>query len=168
MISGKKFEQVFNIMKESFPLIEYREYEGQKRLLSNPRYRLLTEENERGVVAAFLAGWELEGFRFVEMIAVSPAARGGGIGKRLMERFLKQSALPVVLEVEPPEDELKRRRIGFYERLGFRLGDHKYVQPPMRKGKPELPLCIMSYPALLTEPQFNFVKEQLYREVYKA
>lgn len=166
MIQNETFDQVFNIMKDSFPTTEFRNYEGQKKLLSNPLYRLLTEENEQGEVIAFLAGWELKDFRFVEMIAVSPAIRGGGIGKRLMQRFIKQSALPVVLEVEPPEDELKQRRIGFYERLGFKLGNHKYVQPPLREENPELPLCIMSYPELLTESQFMDIRDQLYREVY--
>ncbi|MGO4953297.1 MULTISPECIES: GNAT family N-acetyltransferase [Paenibacillus] len=168
MIQREIFDQIFNIMKESFPIIEYRNYEGQKELLSNPRYRLMTEENKQGEVIAFLAGWEFEGFRYVENIAVSPTIRGGGIGKRLMERFIKKSTLPVILEVEPPEDELKQRRIRFYERLGFRLGNYKYLQPPLRAGNSNFPLCIMSYPDLLTDSQFKFIKNQLYREVYNV
>lgn len=166
MVQLETFDQIYSIMKDSFPVIEYRSYEGQKMLLSNPYYRLLTQEDEHGKVIAFLAGWEFESFRFVEHIAVSPVIRGGGRGRQLMEQFMKESALPVILEVEPPEDELKRRRIGFYERLGFQVGDHKYVQPPLREGQPELPLCIMSYPQRLTETEFHSYKEQLYREVY--
>lgn len=166
LIQFEAFDQIYRIMEDSFPVIEFRSYEGQKKLLSNPYYRLLTQADEQGKVVAFLAGWEFESFRFVEHIAVSPVIRGGGRGKHLMEQFMKESSLPVILEVEPPEDELKRRRIGFYERLGFQLGDQGYVQPPLREGQPDLPLCIMSYPQRLTETEFHSYKEQLYKEVY--
>jgi GNAT superfamily N-acetyltransferase len=165
----KRFDQVFEIMKQSFPEAEYREYSEQKKLLSNSCYHLLTEENEHNDVIGFLAGWEFESFRYVEHVAVSSNIRGGGIGKRLMERFMNQSAKPVILEVELPEDELKRRRIGFYERLGFYLGDHSYVQPPLRAVRQQnLSLQIMSYPAKLTPTQFEMVRKLLYKEVYGA
>ena len=166
MIQQEKFDQVFDLMKASFPESEYRDYKNQKKLLSDPRYHLLTEENKQGEVIAFLAGWEFETFRYVENIAVSPSIRGGGIGKRLMERFMRQSTLPIVLEVEDPQDDLQRRRVRFYERLGFCLGEFKYVQPPLRKGIPGLPLCIMSYPEKLSASQFEHVRDVLYREVY--
>ncbi|MFF2908037.1 GNAT family N-acetyltransferase [Paenibacillus sp. NPDC057934] len=162
----ERFDQVYDIMKQSFPEAEYREYSKQKKLLSNSRYRLHTEVNEQNEVIGFLAGWEFETFRYVENVAVSPNIRGGGIGKRLMERFMKQSDLPVILEVELPNDELKRRRIGFYERLGFCLLDYSYVQPPLRATQQTLPLQIMSYPVGLTLTQFEMVRELLYKEVY--
>lgn len=165
----KRFDQVFEIMKQSFPEAEYREYSEQKKLLSNSSYRLLTEKNEQNEVIGFLAGWEFESFRYIEHLAVSPNIRGGGIGKRLMERYMKQTAKPVILEVELPEDEMKRRRIGFYERLGFCLGDHSYVQPPLRAvGQETLSLQIMSYPVKLNPTQFEMVKKMLYKEVYGA
>lgn len=168
LITKETFDQMYHVMKEAFPLIEYRTYEGQKKLLDNPHYRLLTQKNEQGEVIAFLAGWEFKDFRFVEHIAVSPSIRGGGRGKQLMEQFMRESPLPVILEVEPPEDELTERRVGFYERLGFKLGNYKYVQPPLRIGQPDLPLCIMSYPELLTKSEFISARKQLYREVYNV
>lgn len=166
LIQQERFDQVFDLMKVSFPESEYREYKSQRKLLSDRRYHLLTKENKQGEVIAFLAGWEFETFRYVENIAVSPSIRGGGIGKQLMEEFMQQSTLPIILEVEDPQDDLKRRRVRFYERLGFCLGDFKYVQPPLREGVLGLPLCIMSYPEKLTESQFEFVRKVLYREVY--
>ncbi|MBT2770862.1 GNAT family N-acetyltransferase [Halomonas sp. ISL-60] len=168
MMFKEKFDQVFEIMKCSFPEAEYREYSEQKKLLSHSRYRLITEENEQNEVIGFLAGWEFEAIRYVEHVAVSPNIRGGGIGRQLMERFMKQSTKPVILEVELPDDELKRRRIGFYERLGFRLGDHSYVQPPLRVRQQTLSLQIMSYPVALTSTEFEMVRKLLYKEVYSA
>lgn len=167
MMLQKRFDHVFEIMKQSFPEAEYREYSEQKKLLTNSCYRLLTEENEQNEVIGFLAGWEFKSFRYVEHLAVSPNIRGGGIGRRLMERFMNQSDKPVILEVELPDDELKRRRIGFYKRLGFCLGDLSYIQPPLRAVRQHtLSLQIMSYPAKLSPTQFEMVRKLLYKKVY--
>lgn len=165
-MNTERFDQVFDIMEQSFPEAEYREYSEQKKLLAEPRYCLLTEENEQNEVIGFLAGWEFESFRYVENVAVSPDIRGGGIGKTLMERYMKASDKPIILEVECPDDELKQRRIRFYERLGFNLLDYAYVQPALRTGQQPLPLQIMSYPANLTLMQFERIREILYKEVY--
>lgn len=64
--------------------------------------------------------------------------------------------------------DLAQRRIGFYERLGFRLNPFEHVQPPLQKGHPELPLKIMSYPQTLTGEEFALLKEILYTRVYKT
>lgn len=168
LIQQERFQQVFELMQASFPESEYRDYRSQRKLLADRRYRLLTEENKQGEVIAFLAGWEFDTFRYIENIAVCPAIRGGGIGKQLMRRFMQQSALPIILEVEDPQDELKRRRVRFYEQLGFCLGDFKYVQPPLREGLSGSTLKIMSYPKKLTRAQFENVKNVLFREVYKC
>lgn len=160
------FDQIYDLMEQSFPKKEFRGYAEQKKLLSLPPYHMLIERNEQQEVIGFLAGWEFEHFRFIEHIAVSPTLRGGGVGKRLVRRFLAQSNLPVILEVEKPEDEQQRRRIGFYERLGFALEDYEYVQPSLRPGEPAVPLRIMSYPMRIAPLEFNKMKHTLYKEVY--
>ncbi|MBD7970173.1 GNAT family N-acetyltransferase [Paenibacillus gallinarum] len=167
-IQSHVFEQVYSIMEESFPLIEYRSFEGQQALLTNASYRLLTKENDLGEVIAFLGGWEFDEFCFVEHIAVKPSIRGGGQGKQLMMDFIAQTNKPVVLEVEPPDEEIKQRRIGFYERLGFHVNSYPYVQPPLREGQPDFPLLLLSYPSLLTEEQFQSYRDTLYAEVYQV
>jgi len=168
MITQTAFNQVFKIMEQSFPVTEYRTYEEQLLLLSDPRYHILIETDKHGNVIGFLASWELGSFRYIENIAVSPDIRGGGIGKRLMDRFLSLSDTPVVLEVEPPENELQQRRIGFYERLGFHLEDHMYMQPPLRTGQTGMLLCIMSYQEPLTSEQFCLIQRELYQHVYRV
>lgn len=122
--------------------------------------------NEQNEVIGFLAAWEFKEFRYVENVAVSPDIRGDGIGKRMMNHFMLQSDKPIILEVELPENELKSRRIGFYERLGFHLEKYAYVQPSLRVGQDALPLRIMSYPARLTSSEFEAMKKILYKEVY--
>lgn len=166
-MNDKEFDQVFAIMKASFPESERRTYDGQKALLSDPHYRLILEKDGNHPIIAFLAAWEFPLFRFVEHIAVDPAIRGSGIGGRLMTAYIEESSKPILLEVEPPTTDLARRRVNFYKRLGFQYNHFDYVQPPLQKGQPDLPLKLMSYPQSLTEATFSLFKETLYTKVYK-
>jgi ribosomal protein S18 acetylase RimI-like enzyme len=161
------FERVYEIMSASFPEIEYRTQIGQEELLRHPEYRLITELDENGRIIAFLAAWEFPMFRFIEHLAVDPSVRGGGIGKRLMEKFMNPSDKLTVLEVEIPENGVSCRRIRFYERLGFHLNDYSYVQPPLRSGGVDLPLKIMSCPKPLSEKEFLTCRALLYSKVYR-
>ncbi|MFS0841029.1 GNAT family N-acetyltransferase [Paenibacillus sp. 1P03SA] len=166
-MNRESFDEVFELMEASFPDTEIRTYEGQRRLLDHPAYRLNVSRNENGDILAIMGVWEFEAFRFVEHIAVNPNMRGGGIGGKMMTAYTSGSETPVVLEVEPANDTDSKRRIEFYERLGFHLNAFDYFQPPLREGQPELALQIMSYPGPLSEEQFQPYKKVLMAEVYK-
>ncbi|MGE7110365.1 GNAT family N-acetyltransferase [Lysinibacillus sp. NPDC047702] len=166
-MNGREFDEIFALMEVSFPESERRTYAGQKGLLAEPYYRLITETNNNNQIVAFLAAWEFPSFRFVEHIAVDPILRGSGVGGKMLAAYMKESKKPILLEVEYPDTELAQRRIGFYERLGYRLNSFEYVQPPLHKEKDDLPLKIMSYPQLLTNEEFILYREILYRNVYK-
>lgn len=162
----RDFPEAFALLEEAFPDTEIRTMEGQRALLSRSHYRLLLERAKGGSLSAVLAVWEFSSFRYVEHIAVSPAARGQGLGARLLTAYLSESPSPVFLEVEPPETETARRRIGFYRRLGFHLNKFPYVQPPLREGKHPLPLCVMSWPEPVDESAFQPVRAEIYRAVF--
>ncbi|MDD9270082.1 GNAT family N-acetyltransferase [Bacillus sp. 3255] len=167
-MDDSEFNQVFAIMKASFPESERRTYTGQKELLSEPYYRLITEKDGSNKIIAFVAVWEFPAFRFVEHIAVDPDVRGSGLGGQLMKALLEESRKPVLLEVEPPDTDLAQRRVDFYKRLGFQLNHFDYVQPPLQTGQPDLPLNIMSYPEPLTDAVFSAYKDTMYTHVYKV
>lgn len=176
-----EFEQVFAIMERSFPLEEYRTYEEQKQLLRDPRYHIYTvhaavdqkTENDKDenpdthkAIQAFLAVWQLETFTFVEHFASDPALRGRGIGKVVLQEAARLFSGRICLEVELPETDLAKRRIAFYERNGFYLNLYSYVQPPLRKGKKELPLMLMTYGSGVSKEKFEIIRDTLYRDVY--
>ena len=160
------FDQVFALMDAAFPDSEMRTYTGQQALFGIPFYRLYVHREAQERIAAFLAAWEFENFRFVEHIAVDESLRGGGIGAAMLCDFAAQDSRPIVLEVEPPETDIAQRRIGFYKRLGFALNLYSYEQPPLRNGQSALPLLVMSYPHALSKAEFEQYKDVLYREVY--
>ncbi len=107
-----------------------------------------------------------DGYTYVEHFAIDPAARNGGIGAEAMKQFLVFCGTPVVLEVEMPTDEMSKRRIGFYERLGFKLDNQVYHQPPYREGGEWLEMRLMTYGDVDLEYSFEQVKNCLHKNVY--
>ena len=73
---------------------------------------------------------------------------------------------PCVLEVELPETDLARRRIGFYRRHGFAWNDYPYMQPALRPTESPIPLRLMTRNAPLPEEEFHRRKKEIYKTVY--
>lgn len=161
-INETNFPEIYRIMQASFSDDEYRPYDEQLALFEEPEYRIYY------MPAGFLAVWEFESFIYIEHFAVDPALRNSGTGSAMLQELVKQYQKPICLEVELPEDELTRRRIGFYERNGFVFNEYPYIQPPISKGKSPVPLRIMTYRSKITREEFQKMKEILYRRVYKC
>ena len=167
LVAQNEFDAVFNIMKNSFPSDEYRSYSAQKQLLHEKRYRLYCVKNN-GNISAFVAIWVFDSFLFVEHIAVESCMRGKGTGTYILRALSQMYNMPICLEVEPPADDVTCRRINFYRKNGFCLNEYDYVQPAMDVGKNEIPLMIMSSGNLLSENEFDRVKDTLYHFIYKT
>lgn len=167
-IKKGEFDKVFAILKESFPVDEYRTYNGQKALLSNPFYTIyvLPDSDEKDITA-FIAVWQFENFAYVEHFAVSSHHRNKKLGSKILNEVAKMLSCPLCLEVELPETDTAKRRIDFYKRNGFFFNDYTYFQPPFHKGKDPLPLAIMTYKESISKDEFEKIKAVLYREVYK-
>lgn len=161
-INETNFPEIYRIMQASFSDDEYRPYDEQLALFEEPEYRIYY------MPAGFLAVWEFESFIYIEHFAVDPALRNSGTGSAMLQELVKQYQKPICLEVELPEDELTRRRIGFYERSGFVFNEYPYIQPPISKGKSPVPLRIMTYGSAITQDTFEEMKRVLYQRVYKC
>ena len=161
-INETNFPEIYRIMQASFSDDEYRPYDEQLALFEEPEYRIYY------MPAGFLAVWEFESFIYIEHFAVDPALRNSGTGSAMLQELVKQYQKPICLEVELPEDELTRRRIGFYERNGFVFNVYPYIQPPISKGKSPVPLRIMTYGSAITQDTFEEMKRVLYQRVYKC
>lgn len=166
-IRAQEFDAVFAIMERSFPSDERRPYEEQRALLREDGFDIYVER-DAVAIKGFLAVWHLDGFGFIEHFAVAPDYRNGGIGSRMLQEAVTMLGGTVCLEVEPPSDELTRRRIEFYRRNGFVLNDYPYMQPPISKGKNAIPLAIMTYGNAIDAELFTHYKDTLYRRVYKC
>lgn len=161
-----EFSKVYKLMTEAFPPSEIRNEAGQRSLLCRPEYRLYTAKKEEQV-HGLLAVWQFEKFDFIEHFAVDSSLRGNGLGGRLLSDYLKSAEKTIFLEVEEPVTDLAKRRIGFYERLGFCLNDFDYIQPDLQQGQTSLLLKNMTYPCKSSKEEFAHMKQQIFETVYQ-
>ncbi len=157
---------VRGLYEGAFPVDERRDFGEWMRLLEErPEFRAYAIYESRTAVG-FVTLWELEEWRFAEHFAVDPARRGGGIGAAAFGELLNMEIRPLILEVEPPEDDLKRRRIGFYERLGMRLhADYEYVQPAYSAERKALPMRLMTF-GVPVDTDLDVPVKLIYENVY--
>ena len=165
-VNASEFDEIYAIMEASFPPDERRTFAEQRRLMDQTQYKIYAERAQSGAIVAFLAVWEFETFVFLEHLAVTEQCRNQGLGARLLQEVCKRYGLPACLEVEPPTDQLTRRRVGFYQRNGFVLNEYDYVQPSISAGRQPVPLMLMTSPTALTVMEFETIRQKLYRTVY--
>lgn len=158
-----------SIYERSFPEDERRDFADLAELTNTePAFRIdiFTDENAESI--GFISYWIFSDFVYVEHFAVDENKRGKGYGKFILEKLVNLSSLPLILEVEPPEDETSIRRIRFYENMGFILSKIPYLQPAYGPDKKSVPLLLMSKGNIDLNNCHDQVKETLFREVYKV
>lgn len=165
-IKNTDFDKLFELMENSFPSDEYRNYDEQKNLLSNPLYNVYVIY-DGDFIKAFIALWDFERFAYIEHFAVNPKYRNCGLGSDVLSKIKNTFDKRICLEVELPTGEMPKRRINFYKRNGFYLNEYDYVQPPMDEDKNPVPLMIMTTNSKLNIEEFEHIRNTLYSKVYK-
>lgn len=163
---NKLWQQVWMLYNESFPDHERRRINAHTKASDDPAYHSeIVVEN--GSLLALLFYWEYEDKLYVEHFAVNPAMRGKNVGSRIMREFIEDNkGRTIVLEIEPPEDDTTRRRLAFYERLGFRDTGFIYMHPSYSKkdGVPHR-LQVLSYPEAISEQELDRFREFMFNRV---
>ncbi len=147
------FEPLFQLYQNSFPIHEQRTREKQERILSHPAYSCWALE-EGGAFTGLMGLWEGKDFLYVEHFAVRPGLRGQRLGSGALEQLAGRGR-PLVLEIDPPEDEISRRRQSFYERCGFHPNPWTHVHPPYRAGYRGHPLVVMTRPEIWSRARYQ-------------
>lgn len=151
---------------DSFPSNERREWKELQKLIDHPSFNIhqvFIDQKSIGLITI----WNLLSFTFIEHFAIEESFQGKGVGSQVIKQIIEGEPTQVVLEVDEPTDEPSRRRITFYERLGFSVCENIYFQPPYSKGKDKVKMLLMSFPDKITDSEFTGIKELLYREVYQ-
>ena len=85
----------------------------------------------------------------------------------MFHELLNISPAPVVLEVEPPNDPVAMRRIGFYERHGFTVNaDYPYFQPALTPGGSPIPLHLLTTGGARTPAELRAIETLVHTRVY--
>lgn len=156
-------EQSYN---DAFPECERRDFSLVRKLIDEHPLFSLHALYRGDCYVGFITGWHFTDCTYLEHFAIDASARNGGIGGKALSHFIAHCPPPVVLEVELPTDEMSRRRIGFYQRLGFTLDTHTYFQPPYRPGEEALEMRLMTHGEIDLNQAFDSVVECIHREVY--
>ena len=163
------FQAVWNVYGNSFPSYEKRTLIQQKKLFRKKEYSLFAVLEMRKFLG-FLNTWDFDSFLFIEHFAVKEELRGKGIGTKILQNFIqkqKKHRKDIILETERPNVNFAaKKRIVFYERLGFRLCLENYMQPPYSTKKKPVPLFLMQHGKKILSDEFIEIREKLYRIVY--
>ena len=144
----------WSIYNESFPLNERRTSEQQTATFNKPGYEVDIYLSGTDVIG-FIASWEAKEFIFIEHFAVAREIRSKGMGSSILSPFILSKTKPVILEIDPPVDELTRRRLRFYSSLGFLINYYPHIQPSYRSGELPILLALLSWPDLISEEHYH-------------
>ena len=150
----------------AFPKEERREFDQLKQLLNNEECHFYRISTQSKTLAGFCILWEFSGFVFIEHFAVKPEMRGLGIGEKTLAKIKENFQKSIILETELPADELKIRRIRFYERNGFHKLSRTYFQPSYGENKPEVELKLMSTNVDIRTEELEYIIKTIRKKVY--
>lgn len=139
--------------RTSFPLHEQRRAASQAALFDREAYHftlLLDGDTEVGT----LLYWDLGEALYVEHFYIYAQFRGRSYGAAAL-RELTGGGRTVILEIDPPEDPVSVRRQAFYQRCGFAVNPFPHVHPPYQPDRPGHALVVLSYPAPLTQAEYD-------------
>ncbi len=164
-VTEKDFDIVYSKMASAFPYEERRDSFDEKECLKDSRFRLFSLY-DNDIAVGFTALWVLDGFVFLEHIAIDEDKRSSGYGSKAIELIKETFDLPIILEAEAPVTEQQIKRIAFYERLGFHVNGYDYTQPSYHGGE-GVPLMLLSFPDPMTDADFDKFIEETRKSAYK-
>ncbi len=148
-----KFAEAMALYQISFPFHEQREADSQSRIMGHENYQFNLIYDKDQFVGLMLC-WETEQFIYVEHFCILPAMRNKKYGRRALE-LLNQRGKPVILEIDPPVDEVSIRRKSFYERVNYQANVYEHCHPAYHAGYSGHQLVVMSCPAPLSENLYH-------------
>ena len=157
------YTDAYNLYQSAFPHEEKRDEKEQARAMQKDAYHFdMIFEDDR--LIGVMLYWETDSFVFLEHFTTYPAVRGQGYGARALE-LLKAKGKTVLLEIEPPIDEMTTRRYNFYLRAGFTMNPHYHIQAKYHLGDDDLELKIMSYPRVLSTEEYLAFYDYMTKEI---
>lgn len=161
----QEFNTFYQILKDHFPTKEVKEYSYVKEMFESGNAHALVQKEDDTIIGA-LCYMEVEEYVFIDYFVIIDAFQGKQLGQQMLQYFKNTINKPIILEVELPTDDISKRRIAFYERMGFILNEHEYVVPPIRSLKCPIYFLLMTDTSPLTKEQFNKIYPKILKIVY--
>ena len=152
-VTKENFSLVYKRLIDAFPYEERRDEVDEEKCFFKSQFNFC-EITDDGESVGLIAFWVFKGFLFIEHIAINKEIRSKGYGSKTIDLIKAKYNLPIILEAEAPDTEMQKKRIKFYENLGFKMNSYDYTQPSYHNGE-SVPLLILSFPKLLNENEFE-------------
>ena len=143
--SDNDFHKAWKLYEDAFPLEERRSLSAQVSILKKDNYNFDVLNDGKQFIG-FILWWDFETYRYIDHFATVKTQRNKGFGKLILTQFMSNNEKPILLEVDLPTSLINKRRIKFYERLGYKLNQHYYEIPQIEEDQAPFQLLIMSYP----------------------
>lgn len=165
-VNDALFSPLYSLYSSAFPANERRSWTGLDRELNSESRFSANALMQNDEFVGFFNYWTFDRFVYIEHFAIIPHFQSQKTGTKAMEMFKNQTTLPLVIEVEMPNDSLTIRRIRFYEDLGFKVLSHYYAQPPYEGSGFLMPMLMLSTDLHFANKHFELIKNRLYKDVY--
>ncbi len=158
--------EALKLYQISFPYHEQQEKNSQDEILKDDEYHfsLIYDEN---IFVGIILYWEQEQFIFIKHFCILPEMRNKQYGQKTLS-FLAKQGKTLILEIDPPKDDISKRRKGFYERCGFTENFFTHIHPPYHKINEGHELTIMTYPKQISQEIFDTFSHYLKNRVMKG
>ncbi len=160
------YQKAMELYSISFPAHEQREAHSQKHILTQDAYHFDVICDEGNYIGEILY-WEVSGFFYIEHFCILPAMRNRHYGQKILNAY---QSTPLILEIDPPVDEISIRRKRFYERCGFVENPYRHIHPPYHTENQGHELVIMSSPRMLEVNEYecfdHFLQDIVMKDVY--
>lgn len=164
-ISHPMYQEALNLYQISFPYHEQREKASQDEILNDSDYHF-SLIYDRDVFVGLILYWEAEQFIYIEHFCILPNMRNKQYGQKTLSLLQKQGKT-LILEIDPPKDDISGRRKGFYERCGFTENLFAHIHPPYHRENEGHHLVIMTSPNQVSQNTFDAFSRYLKNKVMK-
>ena len=147
----------------SFPFHEQREAFSLEKILSDNEYHFSLIYNKNTFVGLVLY-WESEDFIYIEHLCILPEMRNKQYGRKVLS-LLGGKQKTLILEIDPPVDNISKRRKGFYKRCGFIENSFQHIHPPYHKQNHGHNLVIMTYPKQISYNEYSTFNRYLKNKI---
>ena len=164
--SDPLYEKALHLYSISFPSHEQRESLSQEQVLQQDAYHFDVICDSGEFIGEILY-WDIGGAFYIEHFCVLSAMRNKHYGQKILNAY---QPTPLILEIDPPVDELSIRRKGFYERCGFVANPYYHIHPAYHRGHAGHELVIMSSPEMLKPDEYerfnHYLQDTVMKNVY--
>ncbi len=159
----ENFNKAWSLYEKSFPIYEKRTLETHEKALDNENF-YCTYIMDNNIFIGILFYWKLDKYIYLEHFAIDESLRGKGYGSKVLKEFSSKNT-NIILEIDPPIDDISIKRYNFYKSLGFKLYDFDHIQLPYRKNYEGYKLKILAHGILLSLDDYNEFYDLMYKNL---